>query len=231
MSERPSERVSPDPKDSLRAEAPSAYAPPARLSFPEDERRLPWLGMLLDAYHIADEGVAEAVRREQRQGRQLACAKGCSACCRAHTTIPVYPLELVGLTWYAAEHIAGPIRSSLKAQLRGHVEGEPCPFLVDGVCAIHPLRPLACRHFNVFGQVCAEGEDAYYTRRGDVMTPIKRYMDDAFYTMLPFYGVAKSAERRRFIKRGAMHSLAKVLQQCNWSSVAEKMDAMEGPAA
>jgi hypothetical protein len=42
---------------------------PQRLTFPDDEATHDW----------------------------LACAKGCAACCRAHLTIPVYPLELVGI--------------------------------------------------------------------------------------------------------------------------------------
>jgi Fe-S-cluster containining protein len=201
-----------------------AYGKPVRLSFPLDEAVYPWLSLLLDAYYIADRGVAEGIQREERKGRKLACAKGCSSCCRSHTTIPVYPLELVGLTWYAAEKLQGPERDKLKQQLRDHRDGDPCPFLVDGACSVHPMRPLACRHFNVFGQVCAEGEDAYYTRRQDVLTPLKKYKDEAFFTMLPFYGVEKKSERRKIVESGAMHQMAKVLQSCNWASVADKMD-------
>lgn len=55
-------------------------------------------------------------------------------------------------------------------------------------------RALPCRQFNVIGQVCVEGEDAWYTRRADVFMPLREYADAAFDTMLPFYGVAKSAE-------------------------------------
>ena len=72
------------------------YPAPRRLSFP-DEGHLSWLAPLLDPYHIIDQGVQEGVGREERQGRRLACANGCSACCRLHLTIPVYPLELMGL--------------------------------------------------------------------------------------------------------------------------------------
>ena len=75
-----------------------------------------------------------------------------------------------------------------------------CPFLIDNACSIHPLRPLACRNYNVFGQQCAEGEDAYYTRRGDVLTPHQKNTDLAFDTMLPFYGAKNKAERRRIKK-------------------------------
>jgi len=200
---------------------------PQRLSFPIEEQAFEWLPMLLDAYHTADIGVAVGIRREEQKGRTLACAKGCSACCRTHTTIPVYPLELVGMTWFAAEKIEGPVRERLKDQLRAHRKGQPCPFLVEGVCSVHPMRPLACRHFNVFGRACAEGEDAYYTRRQDVLTPIPKYKDDAFFAMLPFYGVTRKSERRKVIKSGAMHQMARVLQECNWESLAQRMESFD----
>lgn len=204
------------------------YPPPQRLSFPEEEARFEWLPLLLEAYHIADVGVAEGVVREEKQGRVLACRKGCSACCRTHKDIPVYPLELVGMTWYATEKVAPPLRSKLKDQLWGYRQGEPCPFLVEGVCSIHPMRPLACRQFNVFGKACAEGEDPFHTRRQDVMTPIRKYIDEALFTMLPFYGVGNKGERRKMIKSGTVHQLARELQSCNWPSVADKMSEFDG---
>jgi len=207
--------------------ASPAYPAPERLTFPDDEARFEWLPMLLDAYHIADVGVSEGVSREEKQGRVLACRKGCSACCRTHKDIPVYPLELVGMTWYATEKVDQPVRARLQEQLRDYQQGDACPFLVDGVCAVHPVRPLACRQFNVFGQACAEGEDPFHTRRQDVMTPIRKYIDDALFTMLPFYGVGHKTERRKMIKSGAVHQLARELQRCNWPSVADKMSEFD----
>ena len=66
-----------------------AYPPPKRLCFAEDEARHEWLAPLLDGYHLSDQGVHEGIRREQAQGRRLACSKGCAACCRADLSIPV----------------------------------------------------------------------------------------------------------------------------------------------
>ena len=43
--------------------------------------------------------------------------------------------------------------------------------------------------------MCVEGEDAYYTRRHAVLTPIRDYADQAFDVLLPSYGIKKSAER------------------------------------
>lgn len=210
-----------------KKEKRSSYKKPERLSFPSDEAVHPWLSMLLDAYYIADKGITEAVKMETRKGKKLTCSKGCSSCCKTHKTIPVYPLELVGLSWYVTEKIKGPRREAIKDQLKQYKENDPCPFLVDGACSVHPMRPISCRQFNVFGKPCDEGEDPYYTRREDVLTPIKKYTDRAFFIMLPFYGVKNESERWKIIERGAVHQVVKLMQTCNWKSLAEKMEEFE----
>jgi Fe-S-cluster containining protein len=183
--------------------------------------------MLLDAYSITDEGVAEAIRREEKTGRKLACRKGCSACCRTHTTIPVYPLELTGITWYATERVQAPHREKLKQRLKRYKESSVCPFLIDDDCSIYPLRPMACRQFNVFDRACDRGEDAYYTRRQDVLTPIEKYTDKAFNVMLPFYGAKTRVQRRQVIKSRVIHTKAIPMLSCNWPSLADKMEEYE----
>ncbi len=200
------------------------YRKPQRLSYVEDERRLLWLSTLLDAYSIIDKGVNAAIERESKKGRELACAKGCSSCCASHQDIPVYPLELMGMSWYVIEKLQPPLREQLKKQLSNLDEINTCPFLLDGACSIHPMRPAACRQFNVLDTPCAVGEDAYHTRKQDVMMPIQHYIDNAFDTMLPFYGIKKKAERRKAIKQGKLHALAKVMRDCNWQTLPEKMD-------
>jgi Fe-S-cluster containining protein len=197
---------------------------PRRLSFPADEKRHPWLPLLLDSYAIVDKGVGEAVRAGFKKGRKLACSKGCSHCCKTHQTIPVYPLELVGLSWYVTEKIIGPEREIIKAHLRHYQENDPCPFLVHGACSIHPMRPVACRQFNVFDIPCTEGEDPYYTRRGDVLSPLRKYTARAFFLMLPFYGIEDEKERWKIIESGAVHNVVKLMQTCNWKSLADKME-------
>jgi Fe-S-cluster containining protein len=198
-----------------------------RLTFPADEHTHKWLPLLLDAYLIVDKGIDEALRKAFREGRKLACSKGCSNCCKTHQTIPVYPLELVGLSWYVTEKITGPERETIKIQLRAYKENDPCPFLVNGVCSVHPMRPVSCRQFNVFDTPCAEGEDPYYTRRTEVLTPIRKYTDRAFFLMLPFYGVEDEKDRWKIIETGAVHHVVKLLQACNWKSLANKMEEFE----
>lgn len=159
-----------------------------RVHFAEDEHRLPWLSLLLDAYAIADTGIAVAIRnREKKEGKKLACGKGCGTCCVHQTDLPLYPHEIVGIYWYATEKISGPDRGRLKERLASPAAGSGCPFLIDESCIIHPLRPVGCRQFNVFTVRCAAGEDPYFTRRDDVLQPDPGYLDRVFAAVLPFY--------------------------------------------
>lgn len=199
-----------------------------RISFPEDEARLSWLPLLLDAYAIFDEGIVAAVKSGVKKlEKSLACKKGCSTCCRTHKDIPVYPLELVGLYWFVIEKMARPERGILRDQLLNYSKGDPCPFLMSGSCGVHPMRPAACRQFNVFGKACAEGEDPFYTRRSDVLTPIRDYADRAFSIMLPFYGISEETARARAVKNGFIHTQVKVLQSCKWKELSRRMDEFD----
>jgi len=47
----------------------------ARLAFKEDESRQAWLPLLLEANAIVDAGVSEAIHRDEKQGRMLACPR------------------------------------------------------------------------------------------------------------------------------------------------------------
>jgi uncharacterized protein len=199
------------------------YALPQRLHFPSDEAVHQWLPLLLDACFIFDRGVSEALRTELRKGRKVACGKGCAKCCRTHETIPVYPLELVGLSWYVTEKLKGQAREEVRRNLEQYREKDPCPFLVDESCSVHPLRPAACRQFIVFDRACRENEDPYYTRRSDVLIPLRKYVDKAFFVMLPFYGITDQRQRLDIIRSGDVHKVVRLMQNCNWGSLSRKM--------
>lgn len=195
-----------------------------RLSFPDDEKNRPWLKLILDAYYIVDKGIAKALESEQKKGRKLACAKGCAYCCGIDKDIPIYPLEIAAISWYVADKMKGRERDVLKQQLASFPKGNSCPFLIEGACSIHLMRPIACRQFNVFSSPCREDEDPYFTRREDVMDPVKNYIDQAFFIMLPFYGVEKESERIKVIETGGFHKMVKELKSCNWKELALKME-------
>lgn len=197
-----------------------------RLHFPEDERRLAWLPQLLDAYAIADTGVAVALRAmEKRQGKKLACRKGCCACCVHQKDLPLYPHEIVGIYWYAAEKLSGPVREQLHVRLAGTTAPEGCPFLVDGSCSIHPMRPVGCRQFNVLTTACAAGEDPYFTRPEDVLRPDEEYLDRAFAAVIPFYQFGTGPDRSAAIR--AIRAQIINLLEFDWSKLAALMEQSE----
>lgn len=195
-----------------------------RVKFPDDEASHLWLSILLDAYYIIDAGIAEAIEIQGSSTKKPACSKGCSNCCEVLRSIPVYPLELVGISWYVTEKLSGQVRETLKNQLRNYNEESRCPFLVNNICAAYNLRPISCRQFVVFGSPCHKGEDPYYTRKNDVLMPIKKYLDDAIFIMLPFYGVTGESDRKEIIKSSAINKFVRVIQSCNWKSLADKME-------
>ena len=198
-----------------------------RLHFPSDERRLPWLPLLLDAYAIADTGVAVAIRnREKREGKKLACGKGCGNCCVHQTDLPLYPHEIVGIYWYASEKITGPARESLKHRLGRGKDVRGCPFLIDEACIIHPLRPVGCRQFNVFTTPCAVGEDPYFTRRDDVLQPDTAYLDRTFAAVLPLYSLKSEGDGSAALR--TVRSQIMNLLDYDWSKLAALME-QNGP--
>ena len=189
-----------------------------RVHFPEDEKRNPWLPSLLDAYAIADTGIAIAIRdEEKKRKKKLACGKGCGNCCEHQKDLPLYPHELVGIYWFVTEKLPPPVRDRLKIRLAAHTSADPCPFLLDGACSIHPLRPIGCRQFNVFTTPCAPGEDPYYTRRGDVLAPISEYTDRAFAAVLSFYNLQKDGDDEKAVK--TVRAQIMNLQEFDWKKL------------
>ena len=197
-----------------------------RLHFPQDEKKLPWLPLLLDAYAISDTGINVAIRNEEKRRKvRLVCGKGCGHCCVHQRDIPLYPHELVGIYWYVTEKLSPTVRAVLKRQLATHTRDSPCPFLIEGSCSIHPLRPVGCRQFNVFTTPCAQGEDPYHTRREDVLTPIQDYMDRAFAAVLPFYDLKKELDTGKAVK--IIRSQIMNLQTFDWNRL---VAIIENPA-
>lgn len=162
------------------------YSKPCRVAMPREERRHPWLGLLLDAYAIIDKSMADAV--DAAGG--TACQRGCHYCC--HQPIPVTPLEVTGLRFFSAEVMTPGILSALVRQSEAQPSdtSSTCRFLWHGACAAYPLRPIACRRYGVAGLSCREGEDATCTRPQDVLQPSREALIRALALTLPLYGDA-----------------------------------------
>jgi Fe-S-cluster containining protein len=173
---------------------------------------------------VADAGIEKEARsQERRRKARRACRRGCSVCCRHQSDIPVLPIELAGISWYCVEQLAGEVRETVRGQFERHTRAGACPFLVDDACAVHPVRPLACRLFTVFGRACAEGEDPFHARRADLLTPPAGLLARVYREMLPFHGVTEPQDQDEWLERRLVESLAVNLAGCNWGSLAGLM--------
>lgn len=96
--------------------------------------------------------VREAFRAALPPQDGLACAKGCSHCCR--TYVSATPADLLLLTAYIRRTREGDELERLKTRLRFAAksertrEGPPpvCPFLEDSLCSVYEERPSVCAH-------------------------------------------------------------------------------------
>ncbi|MGC2061917.1 MAG: YkgJ family cysteine cluster protein [Thermodesulfovibrionales bacterium] len=195
-----------------------------RCRFPDDEGRHQWLPMLLDAYEVIDRGIFLALQREKRKtGRRPVCKEGCGGCCSTHTDIPIYPLEMVAIYWYALERMDPALCTALMRKLEERSIHKHCPFLSNNRCTVYPVRPVACRQFIVFNRPCGNGEDPFHTRRGDVLTPLEDFADRAFYIMLPFYGINTEEDKKAAIKNRIIHARVKNLKTTDWKPLAQRI--------
>ncbi|GEJ56544.1 YkgJ family cysteine cluster protein [Anaeromyxobacter diazotrophicus] len=121
-----------------------------------------------------------ALALESSAGRdepRPACAPGCAACCTVNVaTLPVEGLAVAG---FLRRRLApGEVARRAAALLAFHERvrwcedaerirgGLACPFLdAHGACAVHPVRPLACR--GVSSLDAAECRRALAERAGD----------------------------------------------------------------
>ncbi len=194
-----------------------------RLHFPGHEARLPWLAWLFDALAVIDQSVGQALAAV---GRVPACQIGCCNCCR-NQLIPVTPLEIAGMAWYADTQLDDTLRSVLARQLR-RKRHAGCRFLLERRCVVYPVRPVACRRFVVFGRPCAPEEDVWITRRSDVLIPSQETKLAADRLMLPYYGLIDAAAQEAALHEEFLRRASQLLFACDFTSLAHRL---AGPRA
>ncbi len=193
-----------------------------RPRYPEDEAKYPWLKRLLEAYHISDEGTKTLVEAEsRRRNEQVACHKGCYACC-VRESYPVSPLELLGISWYAAEKLDEAVRTVVLHQMTTFAPPASCPLLSGEVCAVYPMRPLSCRTFYRFGKPCRgratepTQQDAQWMKDGEHKDLARRVS----LKILPFYGIVRHNDKLKAFNDGFMLAVTKSMHEVNWKAVA-----------
>lgn len=160
---------------------------------------------------VADAVVDASVRRAERAGERVACARGCGACCRQ--LVPITEPEAFALRDLVAS-LPAARRETVRARfsaarerlaaaglldgLRGAHQPEPgelhargldyfalgipCPFLDDEACSIHGQRPIACREYLVSSP---PGNCAAPSAGGVRMVPIAGHVSSALGRSVP----------------------------------------------
>ena len=201
-----------------------------RFSHPQGEAQYAWLKPILDAFYISDAQVDEHLAKLARQGVTPACHKGCHACC-LRPTVPFTEPELMAISWYASEVLAGETRQTVKQRLRNHDQTLECPFLVDRACSIYPVRPLICRQFLVKGQPCGVDEDITETRLDDVIPlPRDTVIRPVAMRLMDHYKFKSATAKRKAFEAGFIAQNAREMHEYNWNAIADTMGHFDNAA-
>ncbi|MBT5433933.1 MAG: YkgJ family cysteine cluster protein [Alphaproteobacteria bacterium] len=131
------------------------------------------------AYHVGIERSQQASPPE----RAVACRAGCSLCCHNWVSVTAPEVLLIARELHGREHGGGMAAAVHQAATAGlGLDRDEllerrlaCPLLVDGLCSIYPVRPLACRSFFSFSlEACQKvfdlkGEDVPKPRNAMVL--------------------------------------------------------------
>jgi len=164
------------------------------------------------------------------KGVEKICQKGCSFCC--HQVISVHYAEELPIIDYVFNELDDNVKVQLKNNLekwldyfllntpsktlneedilvfsQKHAQDFiPCPFLIDNICGIYPVRPLVCRTFSVNdnAQLCEEdpirlGDNKGYRIRDSKFEEMARVSDSFMLRLLP-YAVSEQFGIRKRLK-------------------------------
>lgn len=175
----------------------------------------PSIRMLRILYAVVDEGNAVALEAEQARGRRPACTKGCTHCCRDQY-IPMTAAEMEGMMMYAAAELHEPVRSRVVHNIPDQGMSETCPFLVDDVCSIYPMRPMACRRYYVLELACGPQEDVLLTRPNHILQPLAEYTHKAFSILYRHYGITDEQALQEALDNKLITRICTSLHQTDW---------------
>ncbi|WP_213772703.1 hypothetical protein [Bradyrhizobium sp. dw_78] len=185
----------------------------------------------------------------------LACQKGCPSCCSLRVTVTAPEIFL--LADYVRQIDAAPSGAAIglgrriahvNRSTRGLSETErlalrkPCPFIVRGVCIVHPVRPLACRGLASFDrQACARavaGRDVevplsepHLALRGLMQSALQSALRSAglswgLYEMNHGLALALDRKGRDAAWLVGSDSLAQAAIEFDWTGAGDQFDAL-----
>lgn len=114
------------------------------------------LQALLHFHQRHDTAMAQAMEGSEAE---VACRPGCAYCC--HYKVVAHAVEIIAIRQYVLARLpAAEIKGLLERVKRNAVQAhglsredhlmlnQPCAFLLDGKCAVYPVRPLRCRSYH-----------------------------------------------------------------------------------
>ncbi len=112
--------------------------------------------------HIADEFVATLKEYKEEVGDEaikFPCYQKCSWCC--HLRVTAYPHEAVAIIYYLNTKLDHLLQKAILERLRINADqitemsrsahlltNVECAFLVNGECAVYPVRPIMCAKYH-----------------------------------------------------------------------------------
>lgn len=112
----------------------------------------------LPRYHqLLDEVAAAMAPLLARHRATMQCGPRCTDCCQALSLLAI-EAQMVATAYQA---LPPATQAAIRAMIgsRARETDAQCPFLLDGLCAIYPARPLICRtHGLAIGYVDEERE-------------------------------------------------------------------------
>lgn len=194
----------------------------------EAEAKYKWLKGILDTFYISDAQVEDHLETISKKGITPACHKGCHACC-LKPTVPFTEPELTAISWYASEVLSGDLRPRVKQRLIEHKERLECPFLVDQVCSIYPVRPLICRQFLVKTKACEIDEDVSQSRPQDIIPlPRETVIRPVAMRLLDHYKFKSPIAKRKAFEAGFISHNARDMHDFDWLLIAQTMQQFDG---
>ena len=177
---------------------------------------------LLQVYKDVD----EHIKTELKNCSDIACHKGCDACCKRSSAVYVIQPEAFNMIDEIRKKATTEVGKQVLEQMKAHTsETEICPFLVDSECAVYDARPLACRTYYVHGTPCTQEEVAHNTRLDDMhqwdveeLIPLHRPLVEHLY------GLKYPEAQDRAFRGGALAKNAYPMDQIHWALFAEAIE-------
>ena len=123
------------------------------------------------------------------------------------------------IVWFISKKLPDDVREVVKAQILNHRNTTQCPFLVDSICAVYPLCPIACRIFFMFGAPCRPNEDVFFTRPNDRWTHSRDLGLKVALTILPLFGITGKQKKIEAFENGYLYDNTTLMHKLPWENI------------